>query len=83
MTEPLESLKRYIGRSETATDVVTRSAMVKIAATLGAENRASAKGDPIPPGWYGAFFPASHGPSEMRADGQAAGRGIVPPRIRA
>ncbi len=78
MTEPLESLKRYIGRSETASDVVTASAMVKIAATLGVENPASAKGDPIPPGWYGAFFPPSHGPSEMRADGQAAGRGILP-----
>ena len=59
MTEPLQNLKRYIGRSETATDVVTGSAMVKIAATLGAENPASAKGDPIPPGWYGAFFPQS------------------------
>ena len=79
MAEPLESLKRYVGRSETAADVVTGSAMVKIAATLGVKNPASATGDPIPPGWYGAFFPASHGPSEMRADGQAAGRGIVPP----
>ena len=79
MAELLENLRRHIGSSETATDVVTASAMVKIAATLGVNNPASAKGDAIPPGWYGAFFPASHGPSEMRADGQAAGRGIVPP----
>ncbi len=79
MTEPLESLKRYIGRSETATDVVTGSAVAKLAATLGVEKPALAKGDPIPPGWHGAFFPPSHGPSEMRADGQAAGGGIVPP----
>ena len=61
MTESLESFKRYIGRSETATDVVTGSAMAKLAATLGVEGPASAKGDPIPPGWHGAFFPASHG----------------------
>jgi 3-methylfumaryl-CoA hydratase len=79
MSEPLESFKRYIGKSETATDVVTASAMLKIAAALGMNNPAPAKGDPIPPGWYGAFFPASHGPAEMRPDGQAAGRGIVPP----
>lgn len=79
MSGPLENLKRHIGKSETATDVVTESAMVKIAATLGVENPASAKGDPIPAGWYGAFFPQSHGPSEMRADGLAAGGGILPP----
>ena len=37
------------------------------------------KGAPIPPGWYGAFFPASHRPSQMRPDGQASGGGIAPP----
>jgi 3-methylfumaryl-CoA hydratase len=79
MADNLEALKRHIGRSEAAGDVVTASAMIKIAATLGVENPAAAKGDPIPPGWYGAFFPPSHRPSEMRADGQAAGHGIVPP----
>ncbi len=78
MAESLEDLRHYIGRSETANDVVTGSAMVKIAATLGLDNPAPNSGDPIPPGWYGAFFPASHRPSEMRPDGQASGRGIVP-----
>lgn len=78
MAEPLESFRRYIGRRETATDVVTASAMARIAATLGLENPASAKGDPVPPGWYGAFFPPTHRPSEMRPDGAASG-GIIPP----
>ena len=32
MAESLESFKRYIGKSETATDVVTASAMLKFAA---------------------------------------------------
>ena len=79
MAESLESFKSYIGKSETATDVVTASAMLKFAATLGLENPPMEKGAPIPPGWYGAFFPASHRPSQMRADGQASGGGIVPP----
>ena len=79
MAESLESFKSYIGTSETATDVVTASAMLKFAATLGQENPAMEKGAPIPPGWYGAFFPASHRPSQMRTDGQASGGGIVPP----
>jgi 3-methylfumaryl-CoA hydratase len=79
MAESLETFKSYIGKRETATDVVTASAMLKFAATLGLENPPMEKGAPIPPGWYGAFFPASHRPSQMRPDGQAAGGGIAPP----
>jgi 3-methylfumaryl-CoA hydratase len=79
MAESLESFKSYIGKSETATDVVTAAAMVKFAATLGLENPPLEKGSPIPPGWYGGFFPASHRPDKMRTDGQASGGGIVPP----
>jgi 3-methylfumaryl-CoA hydratase len=79
MAESLESFKSYIGKSETATDVVTASAMVKFAATLGLPNPPLEKGSPIPPGWYGGFFPASHRPDKMRTDGQASGGGIVPP----
>lgn len=79
MAESLESFKSYIGRSEKATDVVTASAMLKFAATLGQEDPPMEKGAAIPPGWYGAFFPASHRPSRMRPDGQASGGGIVPP----
>jgi 3-methylfumaryl-CoA hydratase len=79
MAESLESFKSYIGKSEKATDVVTASAMRKFAATLGLEDPPTDKGSPIPPGWYGAFFPASHRPLQMRTDGQASGGGIVPP----
>lgn len=79
MAESLESFKSYIGKKETATDVVTASAMLKFAAALGQENPPMDKGAPIPPGWYGAFFPPSHRPSQMRVDGQASGGGIVPP----
>lgn len=79
MAESLETFKSYIGKSETATDVVTASTMVKFAATLGLENPLLEKGSPIPPGWYGGLFPASHRPDKMRPDGQASGGGIVPP----
>ena len=78
MAESLESFKSFIGKSETATDVVTASAMVKFAATLGLENPPLEKGSPIPPGWYGGFFPASHRPNKMREDGQASGGGFMP-----
>jgi len=71
-------LKRYIGRKENASDIITASAMLKIAAALGLEDSPSDQGDPIPPGWYGAFFPRLYRLHEMRADAQAAGHGIVP-----
>ncbi|HWP57019.1 MAG TPA: MaoC family dehydratase N-terminal domain-containing protein [Candidatus Acidoferrales bacterium] len=79
MAESLESFKSYIGKRETATDVVTASAMLKFAATLGLDDYPNDKGAPIPPGWYGAFFPPSHRPWQMRLDGQASGGGIAPP----
>ena len=79
MAESLERFKSYIGKSETATDVVTASAMLKFAATLGLDTPPLDKGAPIPPGWYGGFFPASHRPGQMRPDGQASGGGIAPP----
>ena len=79
MAESLESFKSYIGKSETASDVVTASMLVKFAATLGLPNPPLEKGSPIPPGWYGGLFPASHRPEKMRTDGQASGGGIVPP----
>ena len=55
MAESLESFKSYIGKSETAADVVTASTMVKFAATLGLENPPLEKGSAIPPGWYGGI----------------------------
>jgi len=79
MAESLESFKSYIGKSEIATDVVTASVMLKFAATLGLEKAPSDKGEVVPPGWHGGFFPPSHRPSQMREDGQASGGGIVPP----
>ena len=78
MAESLESFKSFIGKSETATDVVTASTMVKFAATLGLENPPLEKGSAIPPGWYGGLFPASHRPDKMRTDGQASGGGFMP-----
>ncbi|MGZ8476846.1 MAG: FAS1-like dehydratase domain-containing protein [Candidatus Binatia bacterium] len=78
MAESLESFKSYIGKSETAADVVTASTMVKFAATLGLENPPLEKGSAIPPGWYGGLFPASHRPDKMRTDGQASGGGFMP-----
>jgi 3-methylfumaryl-CoA hydratase len=52
--------------------------MLKFAATLGLEKAPMDKGEPVPPGWHGGFFPPSHRPALMREDGQASGGGLVP-----
>jgi 3-methylfumaryl-CoA hydratase len=78
MAESLESFKSYIGKSETAIDVVTGSVMLKFAATLGLEQAPVDKGEIVPPGWHGGFFPPSHRPNQMREDGQASGGGFMP-----
>ncbi len=78
MAESLESFKKFIGKSETATDVVTGAVMLKFAATLGLDKAPVDKGEAVPPGWHGGFFPPSHRPSQMREDGQASGGGFMP-----
>ncbi len=78
MAESLESFKKSIGKSETSVDVVTASVMLKFAATLGLDKAPMDKGEPVPPGWHGGFFPPSHRPAQMREDGQAAGGGLMP-----
>jgi 3-methylfumaryl-CoA hydratase len=52
--------------------------MLKFAATLGLEKAPLDKGEIVPPGWHGGFFPPSHRPSQMREDGQASGGGFMP-----
>ena len=78
MAESFESFKQFIGKNETAIDVVTGSVMLKFAATLGLEKAPLDKGDAVPPGWHGGFFPPSHRPAQMREDGQAFGAGLIP-----
>lgn len=78
MAESLEKFKSYIGKSETAFDVVTAATMLKFAATLGLEKAPLDKGEIVPPGWHGGLFPPSHRPEQMREDGQPSGGGFMP-----
>lgn len=78
MSENLVNVVQCLGTKETTADVITASAMERVAATLGVDNPASRDGDPIPAGWHTAFFTPSYRPSSMRADGQSSGVGIMP-----
>ena len=78
MPDSLDDLKRHIGDSATATDLVTAAGIAKLAATLGVEPPASQDGEPIPVGWHTPFFNPIYGPERMREDGQQAGGGFMP-----
>lgn len=77
MTNELAALDEYIGRSVTASDVVTAAGVAQLAATFGMDPPAAKAGEPLPPGWHGPFFVPTHGPQNMREDGQPAG-GFMP-----
>ncbi len=77
MTDTLADLGEYVGKSVTTSDVVTAAGVAQLAATFGIEPPASGVGEPLPPGWHGPFFVPTHGPRNMREDGQPAG-GFMP-----
>ncbi len=77
MADGLAALKEHVGKAVTATDVVTAAGIAQLAATFGIAPPAREKGEALPPGWHGPFFVPTHGPDNMREDGQPAG-GFVP-----
>lgn len=77
MSDALDGLADFVGKSTTATDVVTAAGVAQLAATFGVDPPALEIGDPLPPGWHGPFFVPTHGPRNMREDGQPAG-GFLP-----
>ena len=57
MADELEDLRQHVGNSQTADDVITASQAGRLAVALGVDHPAPGKGDAIPPGWHGVFFP--------------------------
>ena len=78
MTDELEDLKKHIGNNHNSEDVVTASQVGRLAGALMVDHPAQHKGDPVPPGWHGAFFPGLAPLSNMRTDGQPKSGGPSP-----
>jgi 3-methylfumaryl-CoA hydratase len=78
MTDNLDDLQRFVGNSETSEDVITASQVGRLAVTLDVDHPAPNKGDAVPPGWHGVFFPALVPFERLRSDGQPAGGGVTP-----
>ncbi len=73
------ALKNAVGASSpVATEIATTGPVARLAATFGIANPAAKPGDVLPPGWADLYFGSLHGPSNMRADGQAAKSAWMP-----
>jgi 3-methylfumaryl-CoA hydratase len=79
MGEPQMNLKEWIGKSETATDVVTATPYAALSATLDRPAERPAAGTPLPPLWHWLYFLPLHRQSEIGPDGHAKRGGFLPP----
>src|SRR5688572_31248336 len=79
MTQQLEKLKEWIGRTESDIDYVTVPAAVRLAATLDRDDPQPRMGDPLPIGWHQVLFPRVVRHSQIGADGHPERGDFLPP----
>src|SRR5688572_4577491 len=74
----IDELKKYIGRKQMTTDVVTAAPASLLRLTLARADPELRPGDTLPPGWHILYFLPRLRPDELRADGTPAAAGVVP-----
>ena len=79
MTQDLEKLKEWIGRTEADVDYVTVPAVHRLAATLDRGDPLPRMGDPLPIGWHQILFPRVVRQSQIGADGHPERGDFLPP----
>ncbi|MBX3662900.1 MAG: MaoC family dehydratase N-terminal domain-containing protein [Burkholderiales bacterium] len=79
MSADLESLKQWIGRTETAVDHVTVPAVNRLSATLDRDDPFPRIGDPLPVGWHSILFPRVVRHSQIGPDGHPQRGDFLPP----
>ena len=79
MTQDLEKLKEWIGRTESDVGYVTVPAVHRLAATLDRGDPMPRMGDPLPIGWHQILFPRVVRQSQIGADGHPERGDFLPP----
>jgi 3-methylfumaryl-CoA hydratase len=79
MPADLESLKQWIGRTETAIDHVTVPSVDRLSATLDRDDPFPKLGDPLPVGWHSILFPRIVRHSQIGPDGHPQRGDFLPP----
>jgi len=72
-------LRKWVGKSESASDQITSTPIAALSATLDIEAPYPRAGDPVPPLWHWLFFLGTHRQSELSPDGHAKLGGFLPP----
>ena len=74
-----DSLRAWIGRSETRADRATAMPIAALAATLDRDDPPPAEGTEVPPLWHWLYFTPLTRASELGHDGHAKLGGFLPP----
>ena len=75
----LDSLKAWVGRSESLRDDVTAAPLRALSATLDRDDPPPVRGTPVPPLGHWLYFLPAHRESEIGPDGHAKRGGFLPP----
>jgi 3-methylfumaryl-CoA hydratase len=79
MTDGAVDYRAWIGRRQSARDLVTPSPVARLAATLDRADPSPQAGDELPPGWHWLFFLEAVPISAIGPDGHAARGEFLPP----
>jgi 3-methylfumaryl-CoA hydratase len=78
-TLDVDDLKKHVGRTQTADDVLHPGPANLLRLALGRRGPELKDGDPLPPAWLALYFLPRYGPDELRPDGSPRDAGVVPP----
>jgi 3-methylfumaryl-CoA hydratase len=79
MSTNLDTLKDWIGKTESASDVASAWPVAAMAATFDRREPEPVPGEPIPPGWHWLYFLEAKPASELGPDGHPRRGGFLPP----
>src|SRR5262245_40969891 len=75
----LDALKRHIGRTQSAEDVLHAGPANLLRLSLGHAEPELREGDPLPPAWLTIYFLPRFATAELRPDGSPRDTGVIPP----
>jgi 3-methylfumaryl-CoA hydratase len=75
----ITNLRKWVGKTESATDQIAPRPMAALSATLDSTNEPPQAGAAVPPLWHWLYFLEIHRQSELREDGHAKLGGFLPP----
>ena len=75
----ISHLRKWLGKSERASDQITATPIAALSATLDIETPRPLDGHPVPPLWHWLYFLDTHRQSELSPDGHAKLGGFLPP----